>query len=462
MNNLWILRLGHGLGVSINVALDPHSIKTNDQGFCQVDMGSIKGSFPWKMQEGTDPDKVKEDLIRQFNHELYEFNKCQTLFLLTHFHEDHYNCVNQLNEMLIQKYYIPLIPKPLFCVKMTEMSIQEYLLGFPTTVELEVFQKIFHHKRGTSLQIRALVQGKTFSFGDSLFHIIWPSLDIVKKCEEKIYSPIKAGRIKLEESEPEEDITCKLSEKACYEYFAAYLKFIQTNSLLKEVYELFGEFYDKFISPFLVNEKQNEDEFIDERVFIDINKKLQGLFQSYRNLFSVDNPVKFEEFIEILWDHSQKDIAIEDIKLGNKVLPKILEDLCLAFYIGDSVLFFGDHKVSHIGEALNYTRTQGKDNSTFNVLIAPHHGTRWHILFENFNFSRVVISNGKHPSISKYNSFSHTKQAFLEKGKDCIQTYNWNQKPTNIFLGKEYSPRVVTRKNENIHKKPKKKNNHQH
>lgn len=255
------------------------------------------------------------------------------IFILSHFHSDHYNALayaknNKLPKTNIEKLYFPRIPDGI--IKKTEflrclLTINYFILGNKTgSMELDLINLI------QSLSNR-IINFKPVSQGDIIengIEILWPPRRLV---EENINSQVKNAIAEFER--------------------------------IKKRYPVLDEIYEKI----------KTDNYFQE-----------GNFKADDNKNNLDNTSnKNLNNIEIY--------IYKEIRELNKTFRKVANYFSVAFRLDNDILFMGDLEESDIGIILENIE---KDGNHYRVLITPHHGTHWNDNFYKFHFKYAISSEG--------------------------------------------------------------------
>ncbi|NMD00212.1 MAG: hypothetical protein GYA62_10885 [Bacteroidales bacterium] len=254
------------------------------------------------------------------------------VFILSHFHSDHYNALvyaknKKLPNANIEKLYFPRIPES---VKEKEHFLKcLFVMNFITlgdvtgSMELDLINLI-QSLSDRTINFKPVSQGDIIENG---IEILWPPKDILMYGKDVNKEVIKA----IEEFE-----TVK-----------------ENNEFLKEIYKI-----------------------------INVDTYFREWSSEYRNNYFESKMRYYKEI-----DEKTK----KKIKKLNKTFRKVANYFSLAFRLDNDILFMGDLEESDIGIILENIE---KDDNHYRVLITPHHGTHWNDNFYKFQFKYAISSEG--------------------------------------------------------------------
>jgi beta-lactamase superfamily II metal-dependent hydrolase len=288
------------------------------------------------------------------------------IFILSHFHRDHYNgflyyykryCEQYFPCLLnIKKVFFPKIPDRketrdfLKCL----FALNARLGEWSGSMELD-FLHLLSKINKSSFTFRAVSQGDLLPAGGSYIEILWPPKTI-------------------------DDSTLKVIQKAIEDFEKARNK----DEILNSIYE-----------------RINQAEFV-QKYFVQDETPIY----EYENDSDAINLDDFEQFLE-------RDIP-ECTKQANKSLRKAANHLSLAFRYNNQILFLGDLEANELKQISNYLLT--KNQTHYLIIITPHHGTHWHDALKRLSAIYAISSVGK-------TLFPKIKSQFKEIADICLYTY---------------------------------------
>lgn len=271
----------------------------------QIDCGSQQGS-----------DVALNGLMKFYNH----FSS-PDIFMLSHFHLDHYNGLMLASSM--GYFPIPWEIKEVYYPKIPEFPEKEKFMSFLFTMNLRVFgnetgimeydflETIFRINR-KSFSYKSVSKGDVINIGGTSFEVLWPPAVID---EEGTLSVIRQAIIDFNEA-------------------------MEADEKIKELY----------------HRVEKEDLF-------------RGYFEEGQRSYSGerDDPSK-------LVNNEYKEKELPDVvKKANDSLRKAANHLSLALFEYNGLLFLGDLEKSEIRKVVNYLESVGKKR--FYAFVTPHHGT---------------------------------------------------------------------------------------
>ena len=312
------------------------SIRTISRNFIQIDCGSVQGS---------------EIALAGLKRICDYYFETPDIFILSHFHIDHYNGLLFLsNNKLRYKYFLPFeirevyfpkIPKFRQNIEFIEALFAINLLTFGNETGLMEydFLKSISRINRISFKYIPLSQGDKININGSVFEVIWPPKQIT------------------------EGKTLKTIEKALNDFKKALKKYEK----LKELYQRIRE----------------------EGVFEDY-LKVEGGEGRYRyDSFNYDRN-KQNEYTEKL--KKSKITLPTVVKKANDSLKRAANHLSLAFFEDNRILFMGDLENYVIQQVIKYLEKNNRKN--FLIFIPPHHGTHWHKDMKKIEWYFLLCSNG--------------------------------------------------------------------
>jgi ribonuclease BN (tRNA processing enzyme) len=268
------------------------------------------------------------------------------VFILSHFHMDHYNGLmfasfnySLPNKRRINEVYYPKIPnfpeKDKFMTCLFAMNFRSF--GSETGImEYDFLKAISRMNRGNSFKYKPLSKGDVINIGETSFEVLWPPEEI------------------------DEKETSDIIQKAINEFNIA----IEEDERLKELYErvksegLFRRYFEEGLQKY---SKENDNER--ENTHVSMNS-----------------------------EYKEKELP-SVVKKANDSLRKAANHLSLALLGGDGLLFLGDLESQEIKKVIGDLIAAGKKK--FYTLVTPHHGTHWDNSLKNIKCIYSITSNGR-------------------------------------------------------------------
>ncbi|MDD2358585.1 MAG: hypothetical protein PHX13_11815 [Thiovulaceae bacterium] len=308
---------------------------------CMCDVGDGLNLFidrRMMVDFGGEKEKLKEHYRHRCCHYCYPFHHIET-FVLSHFHEDHYNGLFLEDEFphyyfhdLKYVYYqgIPIIVDEQGNNIHTKflsylMAMNHYMLGDKSGVAsadlIDRLQQLSH----STFAYAPLFKGDTFTHNTRKYEVLWPPRRIE---ENKIFAKIKKAINDFEKAKKNNPELDKLAEK------------------YKDIAEKYAR----------------NGEATAERRYEYPNESMQKVEQ---NRESNNETVENKKV-------NKKDLP-EFVQAANKSLRDAANDLSLAFKsIDNDLLFMGDVRTYKSQTNTIYDVLKGQ---TFKVFVTPHHGT---------------------------------------------------------------------------------------
>jgi beta-lactamase superfamily II metal-dependent hydrolase len=292
---------------------------------------------------------------------LYRINP--DLFVLSHFHSDHYNgllipfaSMSQMPLLSIERAVYPRLPefddRSIFMRYLLAMN-QRVLGGVSGSMEMD-FLNLLAHVNSRPFEHRALSAGDSFIVEGSKFRVLWPP-KIIRRND-----------------------TIRQIKNAISDFNSA----LEEDEILKTIYEELEQ--ERIIWPYLDSERGRDE--IEARNQTD-------------NLFRMD-----------FTKHKLPEVT----NRANKSLRNAANHFSLAFHEDNRLLFLGDlenYELSQVVKKLKRKRT-----THFQVFITPHHGTHWHVSMNSLKCFSALCSVG-----SKL--FKNLRPEYKEIAKKCYATY---------------------------------------
>lgn len=270
-------------------------------------------------------------------------------FLLTHFHNDHYNGILKCNAnnslWYLNNFYHPIMPKfqdnKLFFMYLLAMNIrvtknhpiQNTILGFVRKLNR------------TPLNFIPIGTGDIIFCGNSKYEILWPPKELK---EEDTLMQIKTAIIDFERAK-------------------------EIDSTLKDIYQNIEKLYS--------------DKNINELNEIEIETATDAIQEETSNEFS------------------------ETIRTANDSLRRAANRLSVAFRQDDNILFLGDLEKNEINHVVDELVKQHK--ITYKILIAAHHGTHWGNSLKSIKCKICLASVGESLRSHIKNDYKNISNKFI-------------------------------------------------
>lgn len=322
----------------------------------------------------------------------------EEVFILSHFHLDHYNGLLYAaskgdKSFPITKVYYPIIPE------------------FP---ESEMNKVFFHY----------LIALNIYIFGNITGLPAYDLLLTVNKITNKqyfIHDPVFTNKsIKINFNE------LKIIWPP---------RFIDTLKIRKEVKEAIIAF-DKLIK------KYKDLKEIDNRLLE--NKIFERYFPKESNITDENGIRENMERSEVINNRDKSDPKgklPDDIRETNRKFRKVANYFSLAYYIEDKLLFLGDQENDIIKDVI---RQLPNENCFFEVLITAHHGTHWHDELKKLKCKFSISSLGRqwyHRLRHEYDLISTISLNTVDCGDinicyKCCSHCGFLQLPCRLHLGR--------------------------
>jgi ribonuclease BN (tRNA processing enzyme) len=370
MKRIGMADVGDGLCMKLNMISDSK---------IYIDCGSQQG--------GECAFKGLKRIDHDYCHRSHFLNQCHvhSIFILSHFHADHYNGLIHVANNTQQGYkfnldqiYFPLIPDfelrkefmtILFCMAQTTLGNKT---GSMPADLINVVRKI----NSRNFMARPLSEGETLYINGVRLEILWPPRTLPKNKEIKIVSEIEKSIDKFEE--------------------------------LKDKYEQIQDTYDKIKSGNLFEPYFSEQ---------------PTTYESTQSNEEIEKPAT-----------EQAELPLpNEIKEFNGYLRDVANYFSLSFVIDDRFLFLGDLGTSEIGQVISKLNNDERRN--FYVLVAPHHGTHWHHNLRRAYFVYTLSSvgcklvakmNPEFKAISEFKLATHVNGDIILPFRFCLNCcYSW-------------------------------------
>ena len=326
MREIYMADVGDGLCLSI---------RTISGDLIQIDCGSNQGS------------KIALAGLEK----IYDYSNTPDIFILSHFHIDHYNGLLFIsNNKHRYKYFLPFKIREVYFPKIPEFrqkrefmealfAINLLIFGSETGLMEYDFLKTISRMNQGAFRYKPLSQGDKININGSIFEVIWPPHVIT-----------------------EED-TLKIIEKALDDFNKA----LEENEKLRELYEKVKreDIFEKYLA-----EKRGERDrhpFSDSEGNDESNESLEEAKEGKKTLPNI-------------------------VKKANNSLKRAANHLSLVFLEDNRILFMGDLENYEIKQVIKYLERNNKRN--FLIFIPPHHGTHWHRDIKKIKWDYLLCSNG--------------------------------------------------------------------
>lgn len=272
----------------------------------------------------------------------YFFESEPEVFILSHFHKDHYNGLlepsresSTYKRFNFNKVYHPRMPifdrdeelaYALFTINKRVLGDKS---GVPQRDFLQVISKL---NRNQDFEYKSLSKGDKI---EDEFEVLWPPFRL-------------------------EDGNIKKSVRSALRDFQTAL---EEDDITKKIYESLKK----------------------ENIFERLRRR-----ENSGEAPAVDTAETYKQ-IEFKSIERELPSAVED---ANESLRDVANRLSLAFEKQDDILFLGDLESYEIEKSLRDLMNQ-HDNLSYSLLLPAHHGTHWHDILDNINVDYVVASCGK-------------------------------------------------------------------
>lgn len=344
MKGVYLADVGDGLCVAI------HTIFGD---IVQIDCG------------GQGSEVALNGLKRIFNY----FHNSLDVFILSHFHFDHYNGLlyasikhNKHPFLNLREVYYPRIPdfneKEEFTAALFAMNLR--LLGSETGVMEYDFLRAVSKLNKATFKYKPVSKGDVIGVNGSFFEVLWPPAVMNKQG------------------------TLRIIRRALEDFKKA----------KEEDWEI-AQFYE------LVVKEGHFKAYIGDRGEKNDFKEYKGMdFEEYKGM-DLNPEYKKRELPQV-------------VKRANKSLITAANHLSLALFEDNRFLFLGDVENSEIKDIGDELKSKGRQN--FYIFITPHHGTHWNKTLEEIKSSYSLISNGN-------KLYSKMKRNFKETSGRSLATY---------------------------------------
>jgi beta-lactamase superfamily II metal-dependent hydrolase len=322
MREIYVADVGDGLCMAVRTLFGE---------IIYIDCGSHQGS-----------ETAFDGFIKVYDH-FYE----PDVFILSHFHIDHYNGLllaskNNFRKRYYQYRYYPLKIRKVYYPHIPEFRDKEKFVMYLLTMNLKVFGSETGIMEYDFLRAISRINDGPFSYkpvskGDiidingSTFEVLWPP------------KTIESGE------------TLSVIERALKDFKEA----MEKDEELKRLYER--------VSKEGVSEKYREE------------GKIEGSMEKENTDEYRDKNYRGRELPEI-------------VEKANNSLREAANHLSLSLFEDNRLLFLGDTEGFEIKEIVDYLKSINRRK--FYVFITPHHGTHWHDSLKEIETIYAITSNG--------------------------------------------------------------------
>lgn len=268
------------------------------------------------------------------------------IFILSHFHTDHYNGLFQAPPRKSLFFRFPTI-KQVFFPRMPEfkqkkklmkclLAMNKRVLGDTTGSMVVDLLGIISKINFGPFTYQALSLGDTVRIGSSQFEILWPPRTIKEKETLKV---IRDAISAFEDAAEEDECLHQILERIAEE--SEIKPYFSEDDEVREIW------------------KNGEDSINREKPVL--NKEKQQLLKSVRK--------------------------------ANSLLHHAANRLSLAFHQDNRLLFMGDLEEAEIKKVVQHLTKENRKH--FIIMITPHHGTHWHKGLKNLHSWWALSSVGE-------------------------------------------------------------------
>ena len=282
--------------------------------------------------------------------------------LISHYHQDHYRGLIQLedNSANIKKLYYPRIPDFAAAATLKKQVlfvefIQNVNLGSESGSPAKDLVNLINRKNRRDFKRKAVKQGDSIYVGDVKFDVIWPPEKVSDEKEKALLNGVK----EIEE-------------------------IIAENEILRKLWEDFDKNVDEVFS--------SKEEYVEKNA-----ERTKDTHLLYKEI------------------ESYKDISDDIIKTLSEKVRKITNRFSVCLYLHNKFLFLGDLESNEINRCIEFIKQEYQTNHV-NNLISAHHGSHWGNKLLDIYAENVILSNGKNLS-------THFKEGYKRIGGNIYSTY---------------------------------------
>lgn len=279
------------------------------------------------------------------------------LFVLSHFHIDHYNGLVLATESLwkwrfaVREVCYPRLPdmdveekRELMC---GFLAMNRRVLGRRTGLaELDLLS-IFRKINSVRFQFRPISRGDRILVDNTPFEVLWPPRQVDQGNRGVIQRALESFRKALEEDE-----------------------------ILRQQYDEVRE--SGLVEPYL-----------------------DGTATMCEPADDAEEDAG--DYRRDLREYRAEELP-QSVKAANEGLRRAANHLSIALAQCDNILFMGDLENSDIPQVVDYL---GRRRNYFHLLVTPHHGTHWHSDLGNIRCAYSVSSNGTRSHARKKDAFKY-------------------------------------------------------
>jgi len=287
---------------------------------------------------------------------LFEYFYSPDVFLLSHFHLDHYNGLLLASKYpphpyrwKIREVYYPGIPefkeKAEFMAALFAMNLKVF--GSETGIMEYDFLMAISRINIDSFRYKPVFKGEKISINGSTFEVLWPP-------------PTIEGA--------------------------------KTLSVIKHALKYFK----------IAMEQDEELRQLHERV------EKEGILEKYGKNGEIREPKKRENTDEIIKRNYTENKLPDIVIKANNSLRKAANHLSLSLFEDNRLLFLGDTEGFEIKQIVDYLKSINRKK--FYVFVTPHHGTHWDNSLEEIGTIYAITSNGEKLSSKMVSNFKQTSK----------------------------------------------------
>ena len=277
-------------------------------------------------------------------------------FLLSHYHYDHYNGIGkQKLQFDLKDVYLPKMPKILISCGSSNlstrfltslMSFAIYKIGMYL---VDYILCLLRSRGGLNFKVHYVSKEDNIVYGKRRYEVLWPPCQLEEK--ETINSVTKA--VESYETLKEKYPILKHTEAIGYE--------------MQNMFDLFSKY-------------EHQQQLVNDGILEEAFYRIMGSFRMLEG----------ERY-----DSPEEKLAFESDELfkeANDSLRKAANHLSIAFRQEDNILFLGDLEERELG--IVCAELIEKEQTRYNILIAPHHGTHWHETMKHLKCDYALASVG--------------------------------------------------------------------
>lgn len=287
--------------------------------------------------------------------------------LISHYHQDHYRGLMQLedNSAHIERLYYPRIPDFTEADTLKKQIlflefIQNMKLGSKSGSPAKDLVDLINKKNSIGFKRRALKQGDCIDVGDVTFDVVWPPEKVNAKTEKALSHAIK-----------------EINEK------------IDANAAIGKLWNNFDRNVNSVFS--------TEERYVEKNT-----EKIVDTGCSCPKEICISNEIR-------------DMISDDEISSLSEMIRKITNRFSVCLYCHHKFLFLGDLESSEINHCIEFMKKEYQINHV-NNLITAHHGTHWGDKLFDIYAKNIISSNGK-------KLVSHFEEKYEQIGNNIYSTY---------------------------------------